>query len=237
MPARFSSAGLKRIAMVTMAIDHAALILLGRTGYAEMPLWRETYIAMRLIGRVAFPLFAFLLVEGFLYTRDWRRYALRLLLLAVISEIPYDLMVDGSLFYPETQNTVWVLLLGLLTMEAIQAFSGGARGNGKTAVAAGIGMALAWTVRGDYGAGGVLFILVCFLFRSRPRERMFLGAAVLLFLIEPGLNGVFACAAFYFINRYSGEKGNNMGGLLYLFYPGHILLLYGAGVMIHGLHI
>ena len=99
-----------------MVIDHAAVGLIEQSELASGAAWSLCGIAMRLVGRVAFPLFAFMIAEGAAHTRDRRRYALRLLLLAVISEIPFDLVAGGTWLFPADQNTVFTLLLGLLAV-------------------------------------------------------------------------------------------------------------------------
>jgi len=78
-------------------------------------------------GRLAFPIFAFLAVEGYFHTRSFKRYALRMLLFAVLSEVPFDLMYGGTVFYPVHQNVIWTLLLGLLGIRLMEA----ARAKGK----------------------------------------------------------------------------------------------------------
>lgn len=65
------------------------------------------------VGRIAFPLFAFELVQGYMHTHDLRRYAKRILLLAVLSEIPFDMVAGASFFYIWHQNVAWTLLAGL----------------------------------------------------------------------------------------------------------------------------
>lgn len=118
MKVRFSAEQLKNIALVSMAIDHAAVGLIEQSELASGAAWSLCGTAMRLVGRVAFPLFAFMIAEGAAHTRDRRRYALRLLLLAVISEIPFDLVAGGTWLFPADQNTVFTLLLGLLAVWA-----------------------------------------------------------------------------------------------------------------------
>lgn len=76
------------------------------------------------VGRLASPIFAFLLVEGFFHTRDLRRYVLRLLLLALLSEIPFDLMYAGTPFFPFHQNVIWTFLIALFCMWVIERAKG-----------------------------------------------------------------------------------------------------------------
>ena len=89
-------------AMATMLVDHM--------GYVLFPwiLW------LRCVGRIAFPIFAFQIAEGCIRTHDRRRYALRLLLFAVLTEVPFDLAFNGQVLYLGYQNVLWTLLAGAL---------------------------------------------------------------------------------------------------------------------------
>ncbi len=134
---------LKLIAVLTMLADHIAFLLLGR-GYipalaaelrrltgagttqaayttlrASYDSWLLAYRVMRSIGRIAFPIYAFLLVEGFFHTRNWRRYTVRLAVFALLSEIPFNLMTASHMVSPVAQNVFFTLLLGLLMMKAM----------------------------------------------------------------------------------------------------------------------
>lgn len=71
------------------------------------------YAMLTHIGRIAFPIFAFLLAEGARHTHDSKKYLLRLLFFAVLSEIPFDLMYGGTVFYPYHQNVLWTFLIAL----------------------------------------------------------------------------------------------------------------------------
>lgn len=270
-----------------MAVDHAGLVLSRLPAYqtadgAIALIAEGIYTAMRLCGRMAFPLFAFLLVEGFLYTKDRRAYAARLGILAAVSEIPYNLLCSGTLFYPQEQNTVLLFFIGLLTMMGCEATgawdgkggshgenqndrekrndwenrrvgksgnrgknenSGGNRRDGKsrnpgenageirlaavlrTGAVILAGLLAAHFLRADYGAGGLLFILVLWRFRGDPPRRAVIGCAVLLFLYLFDVWGAASCAVFFFLNRYTGEKGRSLGRLPYLFYPLHLAVL------------
>ena len=113
---------LKLIAIFTMLIDHigAAVIEAGILSSNDMAIletergmqWYLADIVLRLIGRLAFPIFCFLLVEGFTHTGNEAKYARNLLLFALISEIPFDLAFFGRLFFPGAQNVYFTLFLG-----------------------------------------------------------------------------------------------------------------------------
>ena len=97
-----SAAALHIIAMTFMLMDHLWATLLPAQDW------------LTCIGRIAFPVFAFMTVEGYFHTHNLKKYMLRLLLFALLSEIPFDLMYGGTWFYPIHQNVIWTLLMGLL---------------------------------------------------------------------------------------------------------------------------
>ncbi len=108
-----SGNALKIIACISMLIDHAAHVF-------SFLLTRNMYRFLRLvIGRVAFPVYCFLLVEGFLHTRNRPHYAFRMLLFACIAEIPFDLAFEGVLFDWTYQNTMFTHAIGLLMLTAV----------------------------------------------------------------------------------------------------------------------
>ena len=109
-----SGSSLKVIAIVSMTIDHLALYILGGDDPASAPV---IYHLMRMVGRLAFPIFAFLLVEGYIHTRDIRRYMMNLLVAAVISDIPW-MLLGGY----DSHNVMFTLLLGLMAVSFIDRF-------------------------------------------------------------------------------------------------------------------
>lgn len=139
-----SGSTIKMIAVAAMLIDHIAAALLTRLlivrGILEINAsddmtmvmqWLAEnaglyYItmAMRMIGRLGFPIFCFLLVEGFQKTRSVKKYALRLGLFALLSEIPFDLAVSGTVLEFGYQNVYFTLVLGILALWAVSWLSG-----------------------------------------------------------------------------------------------------------------
>lgn len=113
-----SGSTLKLIAIITMLIDHIGAAVIARlliAGQGSEMLYK-IYYAMRAVGRVAFPIFCFLLVEGFFYTGSRKKYALRLFGFALLSEIPFDLAFSGKILEFGYQNVFFTLLIGLLTI-------------------------------------------------------------------------------------------------------------------------
>ena len=165
-----SGSALKIIAIVTMLIDHIAATVIIRIlkfgGYNDG--LYQLYRVMRNIGRIAFPIFCFLLVEGFMHTRDREKYALRLGCFAAVSEIPFDLAFNGKVLEVGYQNVFFTLLLGLLTMMAYDAVMNQSRWSvwkrtALSTIAILAGMFAAEFLSTDYGALGVLCIMVFYL--------------------------------------------------------------------------
>ena len=256
MSGRLTSGQLKMIAMGTMFIDHAAAAIIFGCGLNGMsPLVENIGIAMRLVGRMAFPLYAFLLVQGFMWTSDWSRYVTRMAVFALISEIPFDLMVAREIWYSHAQNTIVTLLVGLICMRMLEVVE---RQFGLTIRPAGrlrrtedrngfggkiLGIALAvWTtaaamfvaefLRGDYGAFGILLIVALYVFRHRPAEQVAAGCIATVLIYGFGAEVLFAWIAFFFISRYNGERGRRLGIVPYVFYPAHLLVLWLVSAVI-----
>ena len=232
MKSGYTAWDLKKIAIAAMISDHAAVSLLYWTGLCKSLYGNGVYTAMRLIGRMAFPLYAFLIVQGFFYTKNVKYYRMRLLLLALASEIPYNLVAGHSFFYPQGQNILFlfftaVLCMGVLEQQDMQPF-------GKLAVLLSA-CAAVFILRPDYGLGGLIFILILYFFRGDPLKRVWAGCIVLLLMYRND-SGLASCIAFFFINRYNGEKGKDMGYLPYAVYPLHMLLLAALGEVFYGLY-
>lgn len=210
-----SGTSLKIIAMGSMLVDHAAAVLL--------PYRHPAYMPMRVIGRLAFPIYCFLLVEGFLHTRDPYRYAGRLAIFALISELPFDWALFGSVWNPQYQNVFFTLCLGMLSMIFYEKYM--RKGN---TLLCGLALFLpalaAYLLKTDYGAEGVVLILLFYLFRDNW-QAAFLGVGVLLVLM--GQVEAWGVLSLVFIFLYNGQKGST--GLprfvFYGFYPVHLLIL------------
>ena len=121
---------LKLLALVSMTIDHYAAIVIYNgnlygfsTEYHEMAIataegkrLMQLYHIFRTIGRLAFPIFAFLLTEGFIHTKNRKKYFLRILLMAVFSEVPFDLCLYNQWYNFSAQNIGFTLAFGVTTM-------------------------------------------------------------------------------------------------------------------------
>ena len=224
-----SGSALKLIAVITMLIDHSYHVL------DKAPVFRQVfwdisknyqvslYLLCRTVGRIAFPLYAFLLTEGFRHTHDRKKYAGNLLLFALISEIPWNLLHGGKLL-GRSQNVFFTLFLGLLCMIVYEA----CQENRKKQWIFLIGIAvIAMFLNADYGLKGVGFIFAMYLLREKKIPQMFVSSA---FLSGHVFYTFGVMCAFIPINLYNQERGFIRGKFwkyaFYAFYPVHMLILY-----------
>lgn len=220
---------LKGIAAALMLTDHVGAILLPEV------------LALRCVGRLAFPIFAFFIAEGYAHTRDFGRYFRRLAIFAVVSEIPFNLE-DGAVFDPARQNVLWTFCLALLTLRGLETL-GRERGFGRWAgcgLVLAAGFAAGELLRTDYGGWGVVTVALLYLCRSGKYAKLW------LLLAMAAVNGlgmgsltmtvfggeipiqIFAVAALPVIWLYNGQAGpRSLRRAFYVFYPAHLLVLEG----------
>jgi len=226
----FSGSALKLLAVITMLIDHGALVLVAQTEWGMAPIVFmgksiSIYYILRHIGRLSFPLFCFLLVEGFWHTRSRKKYAVNLLCFAVLSELPFDLMVSGRWFYLGKQNIYFTLLLGVFLL-CILEWNIEVWKKGLCLVGLYI---MARLLKTDYGFNGIELIGLLYILREQKLLRTFFALPMLS-------GGLSALLSFVPINMYNGKRGFIKGKMLkyafYLFYPAHIIALLVAEKML-----
>lgn len=200
------------------------------------------------LGRIAFPIFAFLVVEGYFHTKNLKKYLLRMLMFAVFSEIPFNLALGGRMIYPIHQNVLWSFLLSLCLIF----FNEKAKKTGKLwkQLLVGAATVIAGAVLGlvtmvDYHHAGVLTVLVFYFFRGRKWQH-FLAQLLCLWYINVEMISGFAYeiplfGQTYFLVRqgfallalipiwlYRGKQGHHSRAFQYFcygFYPLHLLIL------------
>jgi len=236
---------LKLIAIVSMLIDHIGAVVVRRYAISvglttvtlqnigELGEYRGLgilYTALRIVGRIAFPIFAYFIAEGVAHTRSIWKYSIRLFLFALLSEIPFDLCNEGYLLEYGYQNVMFTLLLGVLALWGFETIEREEQKNPNynskvakllaliTAVAA---VFLAEILRTDYDARGVFLIIILYLTRKEKKVQMIAGIIATM-LINP-----IQVIAFVPLFFYNGEQGKPMKYLFYAFYPVHLLVLYG----------
>ena len=222
---------LKGIACVTMLMDHYAVVV-------RYALW------LRVVGRLAFPIYCFLISEGMAHTHNQKKYLGRLLVMALLSEAVYDLVLYPGYGIWAHQNVLWTLLLGAAMIACMQR-SG--ESPWRIMIVVPFALAAEW-LRSSYGGWGIAMIALFWLTRETPRGNWLrlAGLAVINWSISSmtmsvlGLEvpvqafGVLAMAPIW---AYSGEKRTRSKALawaFYLFYPLHLLALYGLQRLVWG---
>ncbi len=212
-----SGTALKLIAMVCMVFDHVGDV------FFPDAVW------MRIIGRIAMPVFAFCVAEGCAHTHDRKKYLIRLGLFALISEIPFDLVSTGKVLEFGHQNIMATFFWTVLGLTLYDKVAGNGEDRKKTAAAVGILILFAvFSVifRLDYSftALGVTAIFYCF----REKSLWFRNVIAMAFHLLARNVGLYAFGVLGFIPVffYNGKKGRGLKWLFYLFYPCHLLLIY-----------
>lgn len=231
-----SAAALHIIAMTLMLMDHLWATLLPAQEW------------LTCLGRLAFPIFAFMTVEGYFHTHDFKKYLKRMFVFALLSEIPFDLMYGGTWFYPVHQNVIWTLMLGLIGIHLMER----TRKSQKIWVSIGVTVLIAvvFTVIAtlgmmDYYGPGVLMMFNFYFFRGRRWWQM-LGQLIALYWVNVEMLGGLmypihlfgmefeicqqglAVLALIPIWLYRGRQGHHSKPFqyaCYAFYPVHMLLL------------
>lgn len=218
--------------MASMLCDHLAKIIIYPTiisthsvnWLSNNTVYLRSYDILTLIGRISFPIFAFFIVEGFLHTSNLKKYLKRLLYLALISEIPYDLAMSGKVVNFQRQNVIWTLLIGLLIISIINHCV-----INKSHVISSIFLTvlllgIATFAKIDWGVfPGVSLIIIFYLLKDHPILKLVSGYTLLL----PSLRFLSGSEfGFILLSMYNCQKGKSSKYFCYLFYPIHLLLLY-----------
>ena len=199
---------LKMIAIVAMLIDHVGAVLFPQ------------YRFLRCIGRIAFPIFAYTLVEGFIHTHDLNKYLMRLGALAIISEVPFDLALRGKVLEFGHQNVFFTLFLGLVMLYIMTKAPDEICG----LLCVFAILFLSRYLRIDYGYRGLLMIFWYYYYRNNNAMKL-IGIAFINVFIMGGAQ-IFAVLALIPILLHNGERGPKCKGFFYGFYPVHLLAIY-----------
>ena len=245
MEKRFELTGteLKIIAVITMFIDHFAAGLLERemqrSGYYIDDFFMglsilQTYDILRAIGRMAFPIYCYLLVEGFVHTHNLKKYILRILVVAIASELPFDYLFYNTFFHSDHNNVMWELALGLVVLYCYSKVDELALNNFliyilRVCIMC-VSMAIATFANLDYRLGGILCISVMYYLRGTDTKRNLTAFATGVFVLALG-SGMIEAVAFlmlipmYFYHGTRGRDSKYIRLFFYWFYPVHLILL------------
>lgn len=227
-----TSAHIKYIAMFTMFLSHLA-----QTGFLYdlgPDYWTMADIFV-FLGRISMPIFCFFTVQAVIYTSNIKKYFMRMFIFALISEIPFDLAIHENLFYTDSQNVIFTLLIGalaiyfidLLLKRDINLFI---RIIGIILISV-LFMLLASILQTDYEFMGVLAIILIYL----AKDSKFLTALAIIigFAFEFAIGGYRIAVSYGFvylsvplIMLYNGQRGKQNKWAFYIFYPAHLLIIY-----------
>jgi|LAHS01.1.fsa_nt_gb hypothetical protein len=207
---------LKTTALVTMIIDHYGAI------------FQNNVLYYRIIGRLAFPIYCFLLVEGYIHTSNIKKYASRLFIFAVISEIPFDLAFFGKLGFVH-QNIFFTLFIGLAAIYFIDNKEEKYKFDNTLVIIA--SAVLATFLRTDYQFIGIIYILSFYFTRNLAKKKRLIIVA--LVMIATNLSAgwlqqfsVLALIVIYFYNNEPGYKNKALQICFYVAYPLHLFIFY-----------
>lgn len=202
---------LKLMAITSMIIDHYGAIFAPNEGI------------YRYIGRLAFPIFCFLLVEGFIHTKDLKKYGKRLLIFALISEIPFDLAFYGRLGF-EHQNIFFTLFIGLVMMYFLER----SKNTWNKVSIVSMAMIAAFLLVVDYNIVGIIYILAFYLTKDIFRVKRIPLLVLVLSIVNlsfASMTQQFSLLALPLLFFYNGELGpvnSWRKGFFYIFYPLHL---------------
>lgn len=216
---------LKMIAIITMFIDHFGYFI--NNG---------KFSAYNYIGRLAFPIFAFQITQGYIHTSNFKKYFLRLFIFALISQIPFYLFFHSFLHLDVGLNIFFVLVLGLLCIYLYD------KSPSKILVLPIVALIcyMGEFLKVDYGYWGILLIFMFYFTKDNKilMSILFFGMCLLKYIapifltssidIQNILLALFTFITIVPILLYNGKLGLKTKKLLYVFYPGHLLLLYIA---------
>lgn len=220
----FSSFALKIIAVICMLCDHFGDAII------------KPFSFFNVVGRIAFPIFAFQITEGYIHTKDLKKYFKRLIIFAILSQIPFMLFLS-TFTSPFTLNIFFTLLLGLLSIYIYNKIS-----NKFLAIVIGIIISiLAEIINVDYGAWGIIIIMIFYIFKDKKIIMSLLYILscfikYLPYLLKYNFHYIYlllllgTAFSIFFIIAYNGKQGKKIKYFLYIFYPLHMLILYFINV-------
>ena len=205
---------LKLIAVVSMLIDHI--------GYVFFP----SVKLLRIIGRLAMPIYCFCVSEGLIHTRSRKAYLLRVSIFALISELPYDMAFNGRFEFKD-QNVMFTFIFAILGIDIGEFILEKNRSSAAqffALIASLLFAALAQVIHTDYGIFGVVLVYMFYFFRSLPVFRI-LVSALFVTVTCWGKRELYCLPAFILLMLYNGQRGAGFKYLFYSFYPVHLAVL------------
>ena len=233
-----SGSTIKIIAIASMLLDHIGAFLVypyymdgGTLGNADL---YEIYLCMRIVGRIACPLFMFCIIEGVENTKNPMKYFGLMALFAIISEMPFDLAVSGKIMAAGDSNIFFTLLAGVGVLLCLRAvFLGDDRINLYVICPVTVfAIIFCHVAKADYGGIGICAITLggmCSMMNSQKlqlQKNFIVIAAITLLLLFIGGIERYEILCVPIALLYNGKRGLKLKYFFYIFYPAHLLLLY-----------
>ncbi|MCR5301958.1 MAG: conjugal transfer protein TraX [Lachnospiraceae bacterium] len=241
LPRSLSCNILKLIACVCMLTDHIGFGIIryfNKVNAMDVPpdtykAFSDAYDICNGIGRLAFPIFAFFVVEGFLHTRDVKKYALRLFIFGLVSEIPFDLGLFKEVYHPDHQNVIFTFFIAVIMLSILKYLTQNAFGLSKPVIVficicTVIAFAdLALVLKTDYSWKCMLLVSVLYMLRSFGDLKYVAGAAAVCW-------EKYAPASFMLLYFYDPSVKPRYKYAFYVFYPLHLLIIYFVSTVLVG---
>ena len=211
---------LKIIALITMLIDHI--------GVAFFP----HIMLFRIIGRLSFPIYAFLMVEGFKHTKNLKKYIVRLLIIAIVSEAFFDLLFFNAIYFPNAQNSIFAFALGLTMLYMIK-YRGSEVLN---YVILALYIILAIVLNIDYKIYGIALVYIYYMYRDK--KLIMVCASGFLSLLYGGIQSYAIFSSIFLLFYDENSKSISVSNkyikyLFYIFYPLHLIILLGIKTLLY----
>ena len=223
-----NSNSLKIIAILAMVLDHVAIAFISLTN--------PFYYVLRIIGRLTAPLMFYCLANGFFYTRNKFKYGARLLLFAIISQVPYSLFAKEKIFIYDDYNVIFTLFLSFIFLYGFY--------DVKNTISKILLLVLSCSLSllCEYGLFGISLVWMFYMFRDSKYKTLMYTLLCFLYLIIMTIiersiiffvifTGLFLSVPLF--NMDSGKKGKwNLKYLFYIFYPAHLIVFYLIGLLV-----
>lgn len=206
---------LKCVAIISMLIDHLGAVIYTDNSF------------LRIVGRLAYPILAFLLVEGFYHTSNYWKYMRNLFVFGLISEVFFDLAFSKKIVDMSTQNVFFTLCIGLFLIKFISLTNN----HWHCLIGIWVAFIVATLFKVDGESIGVCIILIFYLFRlDKTKITIFLAV---IYLVALGGISKYGILALLFIYTYNGERGRLNKWFFYIFYPVHLFIIFGVYTIIN----
>jgi len=205
------------IAIITMTIDHIGVIL-----YPDIELFR-------IIGRLAMPLFVYMLIQGFVYTKNLKNYLIRLIAIAIPSELVFDLIRSNHLIDFGRQSIIFTLIACLILLIILK---NNEISNFKKVISI-IGMILLTNLcRMDYAVIAILLTTIFYTYNDEKKELLKTSiVAIVIYSLLTNWVQLYSLLALPLIMLYNNKQGIKLKHLNYLYYPLHLIVLYSISLL------